>query len=77
MSYGCSFAIGRKWLLDLTVGYGWFHTSYDVYAPDNRGGYEYIETHVRNFFLPTKLEASLVWVINGKNDRIKGKTRRK
>lgn len=68
LSYGCSLALGRRWNLDLTVGYGWFHTTYDVYHPDGKGGFQYDETHVRNFFVPTKLEASLVWLLNGAND---------
>ena len=67
LSYGCSFAIGRRWNLDLTIGYGWFHSTYDVYHPDGLGGYEYDESHKRNYFVPTKLEASLVWLLNGTN----------
>jgi len=75
LSYGCSFTIGRRWNLDLTIGYGWFHTTYDVYHPDGNGGYIYDVSHVRNYFVPTKLEVSLVWILNGTNDKYRKKRR--
>lgn len=74
VAYGYSLPIGRRWSLDLTGGLGWFRTTYDVYHPDGMGGYEYDETHKRNWFGLTRLEAAFVWHLNTKND-IKRKRR--
>ena len=65
-SWGCGAAFGYQLYLtqdlnlDLTAGVGFFHTQYDRYIPGNEN---YYRTNIRkkDFFGPTKLEATLVW----------------
>ncbi len=71
ISYGYSIPVSRHFNIDLTVGIGYLHSRYDEYmpAPDSDSGYRKIETRKLNFLGPTKLEASLVWNINTKNEK--------
>lgn len=68
LSYGYVFILNRHWSLDVTAGVGNFIGMYDVYKPSETG-YLRIETRKLNFWGPTKLEATLVWNINAKNNK--------
>lgn len=70
LSYGYTRRLNERWMLDFTVGVGFFSTDYDRYDPmdDVYGKNHYIRTQSSklNFFGPTKLEISMVWNINHK-----------
>ncbi len=67
-SYGYVFRLSRHWSLDLTMGVGYFVGKYDTYVP-MEDGYKREETRRKAFFGPTKLEATLVWNLNVKNNK--------
>ena len=66
ISYGYTFPLKKHLSLDLNAGIGYFHTGYDIYQPYN-GDYYLTGKGKRNFFGPTSLEVSLIWIINAKN----------
>ena len=70
VSYGYSKKLNERWMLDCTIGIGYFSTDYDRYEPmdDVYGQNHYIRTQSNrlNFFGPTKIEISMVWNINHK-----------
>lgn len=68
VSYGYTFPLTKKLSLDLNIGIGFCHSGYDVYKPINDVGYYRTEKKNLNFVGPTRLEASLVYLINGKNE---------
>lgn len=72
LSYGYSFPLSRRWSLDFTLGLGYFSSKYLVYEPaPNWEPVPYAPTNYKRltFFGPTKVEATLVWNINRKNDK--------
>ncbi len=69
VSYGYTFPLSRRWSLDLTGGIGYFQSRYDVYDPDFRGNFIRKDVRKLKTVAPTKLEATLVYNINYKNDK--------
>lgn len=62
VSYGYSLPIGRRLNLDFTLGVGYFGGKYKKYTPAG-GHYVWDATRKRNWWGPTKLEVSLVWIL--------------
>lgn len=68
-SYGYTKAVGKRLSIDFTLGIGFLHSRYDNYRPNREEeGYSRLETRELNFVGPTKLEVTLVWNINAKNE---------
>ena len=66
LSYGYALPIARRLNLDFEIGIGYFSGKYDEYEP--RGDYYFWEaTKNRKWFGPTRLEATLVWLIGHGN----------
>lgn len=62
VEYGYSLPIARRLNLDFTLGVGYFGGKYIKYDPVNGKYFE--DSQVRlNYFGPTKLEVSLVWLL--------------
>jgi len=62
VEYGYSLPVGRRINIDFTIGVGYIGGTYIKYKPiDNH--YVYGSTHRRNYFGPTKVEVSFVWLI--------------
>ncbi len=68
LSYGFSMPVSRHFTLDFTLGLGYFASKYWVYKPSADW---YVPTNRKRltWFGPTKLEATLVWNINAKNNK--------
>lgn len=68
ISYGYSMPLNRHLSLDLTAGVGYFTSKYMEYQPS---GDWYAPTAAKklSFFGPTKLEVSLIWNCNRKNNK--------
>jgi len=63
IDYGYAFVLGERLRLDVGIGVGFLHMLDYEYVP--RSDYYYLQaTHVSNLFVPTKLEASLIWRMN-------------
>jgi hypothetical protein len=72
LEYGYSLPITRRLNIDFTLGVGYFGGKYYEYIPQD-DCYVWQCTKKRNFVGPTKLEASLVWLIGCDNyNRKKG-----
>jgi hypothetical protein len=66
LEYGYSAPIARRLNLDFTIGIGYLSGEYKEYLPiDNH--YVWQVTKMRQWFGPTKLEVSLVWLIGKGN----------
>ena len=66
VEYGYSLPIRSRLNIDFTLGIGYFGGKYYKYIPiDNC--YVWQETRMRNYFGPTRLEVSLVWLIGRGN----------
>ena len=65
-AYGYRIPLGKSFAVDFTIGVGYLSSKYDVYKP-YMGQYVRTNTKRLKFFGPTRLEASFVWNINGKN----------
>lgn len=66
LSYGYALPIARRLNLDFEIGIGYFSGKYDEYEP--RGDYYFWEaTKNRKWFGPTRLEATLVWLLGKGN----------
>ena len=66
VEYGYSAPIARRLNLDFSLGIGYQGGTYHEYVPiDNH--YVWQSTRKRNWFGPTKLEVSLVWLIGRGN----------
>ncbi len=67
-TYGWTKPLNRHLSLDFTLGLGFLQSTYDVYIPQN-DKYIRMNTKRMRFFGPTKVEVSLVWNINNKNNK--------
>lgn len=67
-SYGYTLPLSREFSLDFTAGMGFVQSKYDVYVP-LKGAYMRTNTKRLRYFGPSKLEVSLVWNINRKNNK--------
>ena len=68
LSYGYSMPLSRHFNIDFTVGIGYFTSKYTEYEP-TKDWYHPTGYKKLNWFGPTKLEVSLVWNLNRKNDK--------
>lgn len=66
LSYGYALPLRRRLNLDFVLGLGYLGGTYYEYVPDE-GCYVWKATKRRNFWGPTKLEVSLVWLIGPGN----------
>lgn len=65
LEYGYSTPIGRRLLLDFSLGVGFQDGEYKTYDPMD-GHYVWQSTHKRHWFGPTKAEVSLKWLLGKK-----------
>ncbi len=61
VAYGYSWILGKHWNLEAELGIGWIHTRFDVY-PCAECGTKLASKRVHNYYGPTKLALSLVYV---------------
>jgi hypothetical protein len=66
IEYGYSAPIAKRLNLDFTIGLGYLRGEYKEYIPIDTH-YVWQVTKMRNWFGPTKLEVSLVWLIGRGN----------
>ena len=71
IEYGYSLPVARRLNIDFSAGIGYVGGSYHEYLPID-GCYVWQSTKRRNYFGPTRLEVSLVWLIGCKNTNRKG-----
>ncbi len=71
IEYGYSLPVGRRLNIDFTIGIGYLGGKLVEYKPD-RNFYVWEKTKHLNWFGPTKLEVSLVWLIGRGNVNTKG-----
>ena len=71
---GYSMPIGKRLNLEFELGLGYLWGEYDRYNYDLKyNDYHYIDSRMRHYFGPTKLEVSVSWLIgNGYNVKTKG-----
>lgn len=70
IEYGFSLPVARRINIDFTLGIGYLGGHYIKYEPFGNG-YKWLSTHKLNWFGPTKLEVSLVWLLGCANYNIK------
>lgn len=70
IEYGYSLPITRRLNLDFAVGFGYHWGVYDEYLPID-GHYVWQQTSNRKYLGPTKVEASLVWLLGRGNYNLK------
>lgn len=68
VSYGWSMPVNKRLSFDFTIGIGYLQSRYTEYVPSETW-YKATGHKKLNWFGPTKLEATLVWNINNKNDK--------
>lgn len=61
LSYGYQFIIGHRWSMELTAGLGYFHAKYNRFGCKTCG--EHKRAGIKNYFGPTKLELSFIFII--------------
>lgn len=66
IEYGYSLPVARRLNLDFTVGLGWIGGQYHEYLPID-DCYVWQSTSRMDYFGPTKLEVSLVWLLGRGN----------
>ena len=66
VEYGYSLPIAERLNLDFTLGVGWVGGTYYEYLPID-DCYVWQSTHRLNYFGPTRLEISLVWLLGRGN----------
>jgi hypothetical protein len=66
LEYGYSAPIAKRLNIDFTLGLGYLRGQYKEYLPIDKC-YVWQVTKMRNWFGPTKLEVSLVWLIGRGN----------
>ena len=71
IEYGYSLPVAGRFNIDFSAGIGYVGGSYHEYLPAD-GCYVWQTTKRRNYFGPTKLEVSLVWLIGCRNINRKG-----
>ena len=66
IEYGFSLPVHECLAIDFNIGVGYQGGEYKVYRPtyDGSGHYEWLSTHRRRWFGPTKAEISLKWMIS-------------
>lgn len=75
IEYGYSFPITKCLNIDFSIGVGYLTGKYKTYIPQD-DCYVWQSTHNRHFFGPTKVEASLVWLLGrGHYNKEKGGVR--
>ena len=67
-SYGYSMPLNERLSIDFTVGFGYLQSKYTVYEP-TKTWYTITGYKKGTWIGPTKLEATLVWNINKRNNR--------
>lgn len=70
VEYGVAMPIGRRLNIDLSVGLGYLHGKYYEYLPIDQC-YVWQATKKRHWWGPTKVEASLVWLLGHGNENKK------
>ena len=60
-SYGYQWIISKRWSMEATVGVGYARLKYDKYARGDGG--EKLGHNTRNYFGPTKIGLSFIYVI--------------
>lgn len=65
LSYGYGLPLSKRLNLDFEIGIGYFGGEYYEYEPQN-GKYYWTQTKNRRWFGPTRLEATLVWLLGKK-----------
>lgn len=71
IEYGYSLPIARRFNIDFTLGLGYIAGKVVEYVP-NGHCYEWLNTKMKHWVGPTKLEVSLVWLIGRGNYNKKG-----
>ncbi|MDE6277777.1 MAG: DUF3575 domain-containing protein [Muribaculaceae bacterium] len=71
IEYGYSLPVARRLNLDFSIALGYIGGKYYKYIPYN-GFYLWQSTHKLNYFGPTKIEVSLVWLIGCRNFNERG-----
>lgn len=71
VEYGFALPVSRRLNIDFSLGLGYLGGRYYEYEPLD-GHYAWLRTKQRNWFGPTKLEVSLVWLIGNGNFNRKG-----
>ena len=66
IEYGYSLPVARRLNLDFTIGLGWIGGKYHEYLPMD-GCYVWQSTSRLDYFGPTRLEVSLVWLLGRGN----------
>lgn len=61
VSYGYQWILGGRWNLEAELGVGYIHTNYKRFIPGDCG--EYQGRYTKNYFAPTKLAVSIVYLI--------------
>ena len=64
VEYGYALPVGRRLLLDFSLGIGFQDGEYKEYEPQD-GHYVWQSTRKRHWFGPTKAEVTLKWVLGG------------
>lgn len=65
ISYGYQLMLGRSWNMEFNVGLGYARFKYDQYDHQKCGD-KVASGVVKNYFGPTKVGVSLIWVINNR-----------
>lgn len=66
IEYGYSLPVARRLNLDFTIGLGWIGGKYHEYLPMD-DCYVWQSTSRLDYFGPTRLEVSLVWLLGRGN----------
>ncbi len=75
IEYGYSLPISRHFNIDFNIGIGYLGGEYQEYKPID-GHYIWQATKKRNYWGPTKLEITLVWLLgHGNTNKAKGERR--
>ena len=61
ISYGYQWIISKRWSMEATIGVGYAHLKYDKYARGDGG--EKLGHNNRNYFGPTKVGLSFIYII--------------
>ena len=61
ISYGYQWLISKRWSMEATIGVGYARLEYDKYARDCKC--EKLGHNTRNYFGPTKIGLSFIYVI--------------
>ncbi len=76
LEYGYTMPISRHFNIDFTLGLGYLRGKYYEYIPIDQC-YVWQKTKIRNWYGPTKLEISLVWLLGRGNVNVKAQNNEK